>query len=148
MYRFSILLPLFLLVFSTSACGPQRHFAQLTSGQSIDQRLVGSWGGSETDDQLEGMKKSWVMERTESGTFSLDFQVTYRGQAPQQIIETGRWWIKDGLFYEYHNVSGQTDVYAYDVLNKQQIRFRSHTLSSGGAHDDDAYTFVDTRVVK
>jgi hypothetical protein len=148
MYRFPILLLSFcFIIFSTSACSPRQYLSTVASGQSIDQRLVGSWSGSEANDQTQGMQKSWVMARTSTGSFTLDFRVTYDGQAPQQIIETGRWWIEDGLFYEYHDSSGLTDVYAYEILNKRQVRFSAQTLSPGN-QDDDEYVFVDTKVGK
>ncbi|MFK8164905.1 MAG: hypothetical protein AB8H12_20835 [Lewinella sp.] len=149
MYRLPFLLLSFcFILLSTSACSPRQHLATVATGQSIDQRLVGTWSGSEADDQVKGMQKSWTMARTADGSFTLDFRVTYDNRPSEQFIETGRWWIADGLFHEFHDISGQTDIYAYKILNKQQVRFSAQALSGGGDHDDDTYVFVDTKVGK
>lgn len=114
----------------------------LSNGKQIDKRLTGEWAGSESDNQLEGMQKSWVMTRKNDGTFMLDFTFRKDGQE-HNSIETGNWWIQDGKFYEAHKESGMTDIYTYQILDKNRIKFSSVDISI--EMNKEAYEFIDTR---
>lgn len=116
----------------------------LSNGKQIDKRLAGEWAGSETDKQIEGMQKKWVMTRNTDGTFVLDFTFTQDGETNKNI-ETGTWWIQDGKFYEAHSESGMTDIYTYDVLDKNHIKFRA--VKSSMDMNTDSYEFIDTRKI-
>ncbi|WP_379965504.1 hypothetical protein [Epilithonimonas sp. UC225_85] len=122
------------------SCG--NTISTLSNGKQIDSRLAGEWTGSETDNQIEGMKKEWVMTRNNDGTFVLDFTFTKDGET-NKTIETGNWWIQDGKFYEAHSESGLTDIYTYQVLDKNQIKFKSVNISIG--MNKESYEFIDTR---
>lgn len=134
---------LFVLIAALSLISCSSQLTTLSSGQKIDKRLVGTWEGAEKDQQIEGLSKSWVMQRNADGTFELDFKFTQDGHT-QNNIETGNWWIQDGLFHEKHNESGNTDVYSYTVLNQDQIKFVSKSISMD--MNTDAYEFIDRRV--
>jgi Lipocalin-like domain len=114
----------------------------LTIGKKIDDRLVGVWCGSEKDQQVEGVEKKWEMTRREDGTFTLDFITTQYGVS-NKTVETGNWWIDNGKFYEYHDVSGNTDVYKYIVLDSKRIKFISVNMSM--EMNNENYEFIDTR---
>src|SRR5687767_4155187 len=114
----------------------------INSGKQIDSRLIGVWVGSEKDKQIEGVEKKWVMTRRDDGTFTLDFTYTQNGKS-QTIVENGNWWIENGRFYEYHDVSGNTDIYKYEVLDSDHIKFISKNMSVDIA--SESYEFIDTR---
>ena len=133
------LLAVLMTMFAIS-CSTQ--MTTLENGKKIDNRLVGVWSGSEKDQQIDGVEKKWDMTRNADGTFILDFVFTQNGRA-QQTQETGNWWIEGNKFYEYHEESGKTDVYTYSVLNENQIKFKSQSISVG--MNNDSYEFTDTR---
>lgn len=123
-----------------SSCSTQ--MLTLSNGKQIDKRLVGNWTGSESEQQIDGVNKSWEMIRSEDGSFILDFTFTQFGKT-QNSKETGNWWIENGKFNEFHNESGKTDIYKYEILNKNQIKFISESISVD--MNSDSYEFVDTR---
>ena len=133
------LLAVLMMIFAIS-CSTQ--MTTLENGKKIDNRLVGVWSGSEKDQQIDGVSKKWNMTRNADGTFILDFVFTQNGRT-QEIQETGNWWIEGNKFYEYHEESGKTDVYTYSVLNENQIKFKSQSISVG--MNNDSYEFTDTR---
>lgn len=129
-----------LMTFFVVSCSTQ--YKTLENGKKIDNRLVGVWSGAEKDQQIDGVSKKWDMTRNADGTFILDFVFTQNGRT-QEIQETGNWWIEGNKFYEYHEESGKTDVYTYSVLNENQIKFKSQSISVG--MNNDSYEFTDTR---
>ncbi len=113
-------------LFTLTSCST--YLKKISTGKSIDTRLIGVWYGSEIDKQIEGVEKKWEMTRREDGTFTLNFTFTQNGK-PKNTIETGHWWIQDGEFHEYHDFSGNTDVYKYKILNIDQIKFIAKNMS-------------------
>ena len=128
-----------------TSCSTPGYLAKTSGGKVIDTRLVGDWEGSEEDNQLKGMTKHWQMQRTADGKFILNFNVTIEGES-KPFTEKGSWWVKDGKFYELHDVSGKTDMYEYTILNESQVKFK--TISLGIDHTNQEYEFIDTRVKK
>ncbi len=128
-----------------TSCTSHQYLTKTGDGKIIDQRLVGDWEGGEEDNQIKGMTKQWKMIRTKEGKFVLDFKATIDGVS-QQFIEAGNWWVKGGKFYEFHEGSGKTDTYEYEVPNEDQVKFKAITL--GVDHEDQAYEFIDTRIMK
>lgn len=134
------LLMLSLSFFFLTSCGS--HLMNLSNQKQIDKRLVGTWVGSEKDDQIDGMEKSWEMKRNADGTFVLDFRFNVDGKI-QHSMENGSWWIENGKFHEFHEYSGKTDLYRYEVLDKNQIKFSAETINI--AMNTEEYSFIDTR---
>ena len=118
------------------------HLKTIDSGKKIDTRLIGVWYGSEKDKQVDGMEKKWEMTRLVDGTFTLNFTFIENGQS-QTSKETGNWWVENGIFMEFHEVSGNTDMYKYKVLNNEQIKFIAKNISVDMASEN--YEFIDTR---
>lgn len=118
------------------------QMTKLDNGKEIDNRLVGVWVGSESNQQIEGVEKSWEMNRKSDGTFELDFTYTQEGET-HYSDETGKWWIENGIFHEFHDYSGKTDLYSYEVLNKDQIKFSAKNFNVDMV--SDTYEFIDTR---
>ncbi|MDI9338848.1 MAG: hypothetical protein QM539_10565 [Alphaproteobacteria bacterium] len=114
----------------------------ISSGKKIDTRLVGVWYGSEKDKQIVGMVKKWELTRLVDGTFTINFTVVVNGES-KTIKQTGKWWVKNGVFKEYHDISGNTDIYKYKVLNSDQIKFVAISMSMDMASEN--YEFIDTR---
>ena len=131
----TLLLSLFLFSCTT-------QLTKLPTGKKIDSRLVGEWTGAEKDKQIEGVQKSWEMNRRADGTFTLDFKFTQDGET-QQTEEIGEWWIADGKFYEFHQGSGETNTYEYTVLNEDQVKFKSLKMSQDMSRE--SYEFIDKR---
>jgi hypothetical protein len=127
------------------ACSQKNFLISLDNQKQIDKRLVGIWVGNEKDNQIEGMYKEWKMYRNSDGSFSIDFKATLNGRV-QESTEKGNWWVENGYFFEYHNISGKTDVYIYTVLNKKQVKFKATNLEI--PHFNMDYEFIDTKVKK
>ncbi|WP_460219451.1 hypothetical protein [Psychroserpens sp. MEBiC05023] len=133
------------LSITLSSCGPNRHFIKNDNGKSIDKRLVGQWKGNESGNIIEGMTSEWTMIRNVDGTFSLDVKATLDNEIIEGT-ELGIWWIEDGLFHEFHNDSGKTDIYYYEIISKTQIKFKAKKMSFEVFNED--YEFIDTKISK
>lgn len=128
------ILAVFLLVSQLAMC--QKTF---------DQNLFGSWEGSEKDNQKKNLEKHWIMHRFENGNFVLLFTMIEDG-AVDSFSETGKWWIENGQFHEYHNNTKLTDVYSYQMLDPEHVKFKAKSLSLD--HDNQQYEFIDTKIVE
>lgn len=137
--NFSLLLLVSLLLLSSCST----NFKTLDNGKKIDTNLIGTWKGSETDKQIAGFYKSWIMQRNSDGSFVLNFTFTENGKT-KNWKETGSWWIKNNLFYEFHNESQLTDTYEYTILNENQVKFKSKKMSI--EMNADSYEFIDNKV--
>jgi hypothetical protein len=117
----------------------------LSSGKQIDRTLVGNWKGNESSQQKEGMTKKWVFKRFINGDFYVIIEQESK-DGVSYVEDDGKWWIQDGLYYEFHNNSGLTDVYTYQALNKDEIQFKSKSIDLPMAVSE--YTYIDTRMKK
>lgn len=129
-----------LLLFVLASCS--NGSMNTASGKKIDSRLVGVWTGSEQDQQLEGAQKTWEMTRNPDGTFLLNFKIIIKGESDEHT-ERGNWWVKNGKFYEFHDDSGETDIYKYHVLDNNRIKFISKDVKV--EMNTENYEFIDTR---
>lgn len=109
----------------------------------IDTCLVGTWSGSEKDEQWEGVQKNWVQYRYPNGKLITKFTTTQFGVV-DVFTETGKWWTKNNKFYERRDGAKKPDVYTYEIADKNHIIFRSVILPK--KFKDKNYQFVDTRV--
>lgn len=109
----------------------------------IDTCLVGTWSGSEKDEQWEGVQKNWVQYRYLDGKLITKFTTTQFG-IEDVFTETGKWWTKNGKFYEKRVGARKPDVYTYEIADKNHIIFRAVKLST--YFENKNYQFVDTRV--
>lgn len=136
---------IFILMFSLTSCGVNQYLSEIDNEKTIDARLVGEWKGGETGHQFKDTTKEWIMTRNSDGTFLLDFRVT-SGGITQKYEESGNWWVENGLFHEFHEYSGKTDLYEYKLLNNDQVKFKA--ISSEVEHDntEEAYEFIDTKI--
>jgi len=110
---------------------------------SIDSCLVGTWSGSEKDEQAKDVQVNWIQYRYSDGKLVTKFTQTYLGEE-SVTIEKGKWWTKDGKFYEKSEDSKKPDIYNYEVVDKNHIIFRAFKLAT--EFESKNYQFVDTRV--
>lgn len=139
--KFYNLIMISLLSLVISSCTSQ--MIRLADGNYVDKRLVGTWVGSESDQQISGVQKSWEMKRNSDGSFILNFTYSQDGEI-HNSVETGKWWIENGRFNEFHNDSGKTDVYKYEILSQDKVKFTSETISVD--MNKKKYEFIDTRI--
>jgi hypothetical protein len=107
--------------------------------------LVGIWEGSEKDNQVNGMEKKWTMDRKENGTFIIKFETKIKGKK-NTTTEYGTWWTEGNKFFEYHEDTGLTDEYIYEILNKKQVKFIMKSTDID--FNKPNYIFIDTKVKK
>ena len=86
----------------------------------IDTCLVGTWSGSEKDEQWEGVQKNWVQYRYPNGKLITKFTITQFGIVDVST-ETGKWWTKNSKFYERRDGAKKPDVYTYEIADKNHI---------------------------
>jgi flagellar biosynthesis regulator FlbT len=120
-------------------------FSQETNNiqnKSIDPKLVGCWKGSEVGQQKKGVSKYWVSCRFENGTTTLLFVTLNKNGEVIQKTENGKWWVENGKYYEFHTVSGMTDVYEYEIV-ENAVNFKAIELM--GKKNPD-YSFFDFKI--
>lgn len=121
----------------------QPYFAQSNSDRYLDESLIGIWKGIESNQQIEGMEKLWEMTRYPDGTYSIKFKIDFRGFISESK-EEGEWWIEDGKYHEKHSNSQITDIYDFELLDGNKIRFE--LLESPSQFNNENYQFVDTLI--
>lgn len=126
----------FLFILSTS-------FAQ-SKDAKIDPKFVGSWTGSEKDQQQLGLEKHWIMHRFNDGDFILLFTIINDGEVTTHA-EKGKWWIENNEFHELHFNSGLTDIYTYKFLDDYHIMFKSKVIIES---TQEHYEFLDTKLIE
>ena len=117
-------------------------FTILKDNKKDEKKFIGSWTGSEKDNQREGLTKHWIQNRYKDGTFILMF-TTIENCEVEHIVERGKWSIKGGLFYEYHN-DGKTDIYSYEIIDDNHIKFKAKQM--GIEQNNEEYEFIDTKL--
>jgi hypothetical protein len=114
-------------------------------GKTTDNRFVGTWWGSEKDEQVKGVLVKWVQERFSDGKLITHFTFVYEDGSEETSVEKGKWWVQDGLFFEQTEGTLKSDVYSYEIVDPDHIIFRAKKLSV--AFENKNYQFVDTRVI-
>ena len=109
----------------------------------IDQKLVGTWKGSEVDQQMVGVTKHWVFSRFADGTFSMMY-VTAQDCDINSHVETGQWWVEKGQYHELHYVSGKTDIYTYSFPTNKTVTYKVVDSAFVG----ETYEFTDTKITE
>ena len=113
-----------------TSCSSTRNL----KGNNSDFKIfVGSWTGV---NRLEYDLTMWVQERFANGTYSIIF-FNIDGNEVFQSVEMGKWWIKDGHFYELRNGLKEPDVYNYAIESKDIITFKAVKVN---------YEFTDRRI--
>jgi hypothetical protein len=133
---------LFILTFVFTISLSFGQETQKVEAKTIDTKLVGSWKGSEKDQQQKGLTKYWVAYRFEDGKITILFvAIDKKGKVIQQT-ETGRWWIENGKYYELHNYDNVTDIYDYEVIDNS-IKFTGVDVMGD---ENTKYTYFDYKI--
>ena len=117
-------------------------FTTYTENNKDEKKFLGSWIGSEKDNQRKDLTKHWIQNRYKDGTFVLMF-TTIENCKVEHMTERGKWSIKDGLFYELHN-DGKTDIYSYEIIDDNHIKFKAKQM--GIEQENKEYEFIDTKL--
>ena len=83
------------------------------------------------------------MHRFDNGNFVLLFTIIEDGEV-SNFTESGKCWTQGNVFYEYHNNSKTTDVYTYQVLDANHVKFKMRNSGIGQANEE--YEFIDTKL--
>ena len=113
-----------------------------TLDDKLKKQLIGTWSGSEEDNQKQGLTKYWIQYRNKNGTFTYLFTVIKNCDV-ESHIEKGKWWVNEGVFYEKYDVDGKTDSYLVKLLDDNNIKFKAKELSL--EFDNKEYEFTETR---
>lgn len=105
-------------------------------------KLIGTWSGSERDNQKLGLTKHWIQIRNKNGTYVLLYLAIENCEVDNEV-EKGKWWVKAGVFYEKFDGDGKTDVYAVEMLDDNNVKFKAKELSL--KFDNKEYEFTETR---
>lgn len=111
---------------------------------SVDVKLIGVWTGEYLEEG--GTLKRWTQTRNADGTYVIEFSFTGVDGTVRGFIESGRWWIMDGLFHEIAlPEKGYPDKYQYSFKNKACVNF-ALVESEGFAEEADSYMFSECLV--
>ena len=108
----------------------------------LKSKLIGTWSGSEEDNQIQGVTKYWIQIRSKNGTFTKLF-TSIQNCEVESHIEKGKWWVKDGVFYEKFKGDGMTDSYSIEVIDDNNLKFKAKKLSL--EFDNKEYEFSEIR---
>jgi hypothetical protein len=115
---------------------------QPNDDKKLKNTLVGTWSGSEEGNQAKGVTKYWIQNRDKNGTFILMFTAITECKVVNWV-EKGKWWIKDGLFYEVTEGNEKPDVYEVKILEDGKINFKAKVLTV--EFENEEYEFTETR---
>ncbi len=107
-----------------------------------DSKLVGIWKGSETNRQIDGIEKHWILERFENGKYVIMFTIKEDCDI-RTSTEKGEWWTNEGKYFERSGSNSPVDIYNYEIKNNKTINFRSVKLNGVDKSD---YNFSDFKV--
>lgn len=116
---------------------------QTEETKTFDTKLIGCWKGSEIGQQQKGLSKYWVSCRFEDGTSTLLFIAIDKKGKVTQTTENGKWWVANGKYYELHNYDGVTDIYDYEIIDNNSIKFTAVEIMGD---KNSEYTFVDYKI--
>jgi hypothetical protein len=108
----------------------------------LKNKLTGTWSGFEEDNQTRGVTKYWIQIRNKNGTFIIMF-TSIEDCEVESHVEKGKWWVKDGLFYETSEGDKNPDVYAVEMLDNDNIKFKAKEISP--EFDNKEYEFTEIR---
>jgi hypothetical protein len=107
----------------------------------IDVKLIGVWEGEYIE--KTGTIRKWMQVRKADGSYKIDFSFQEVDGTVNQFSESGKWWIKDGLFHELApSWMKESDIYQYHFKQKDCVSF---VLVSGNESTEeiDDYEFTE-----
>lgn len=139
------LLKITLILIILSSCSSQSRVTklQLPETDNIESKFYGSWSGMEENKQIDGASKHWIQHRFKSGKYILIYMVIYKGEI-FKFSEEGKWWIKDGFFFELNSTSEKPDKYEFKVIDDYNIWFKEIDMQKSDLNGK--YEFVDKKL--
>ena len=131
---FFLILTSFLLLSATTK--------KTNDDDKLKNKLTGTWSGFEEDNQIRGVTKYWIQIRNKNGTYILMY-TTIENCEVENFVEKGKWWVKDGVFYEKYEDSDEPDVYTVEMLDDNNVKFKAKKLSP--EFDNKEYEFTEIR---
>ncbi|NDP26994.1 MAG: hypothetical protein GZ087_06145 [Flavobacterium sp.] len=113
-----------------------------TDDDKLKSKLIGTWSGSEEDNQIRGVTKYWIQKRDKNGTYILMYTAIENCEV-ENFVEKGKWWVKDGIFYEKYEGNGELDVYTVEMVDDNNVKFKAKKLSP--EFDNKEYEFTEIR---
>lgn len=108
---------------------------------ALDVKLIGVWTGEYLEEG--GTLKRWKQTRNADGTYIVEFSFMEKDETARDFTESGRWWIKDGLFHEIAlPEKGHPDKYRYSFKKKGCVSFQL-VESEGFAEEEGSYVFSE-----
>jgi hypothetical protein len=109
-----------------------------------DPKLIGTWKGSEKNNQIDGVKKSWIMIRKSNGSYKIKFSTKDEEGNSQTFEEKGKWWTSGNQLFEQYEGSDKPAVYTYKILDDKTIYFKMTTADT--EFNNSNYEFIDTKI--
>ncbi len=108
---------------------------------SLDVKLIGVWLGEYLEEG--GTLKRWKQTRNADGTYIIEFSFSEKDDMARYFTESGRWWVKNGLFHEIAlPEKGYPDKYRYSFNKKDCVSFELME-SEGFAEEEGSYVFSE-----
>lgn len=114
-----------LVLVATLACSCS-SLTKMNSNRDNDVKnwnaLVGKWHGNVL--LKDGEKREWVIERTNTGQYSIDFFTTYKDGSTDRQTERGEWGISGNIYFTIfksfvidgdHDTTDSSDPYNRDA---------------------------------
>lgn len=105
---------------------------------TLKDKFVGTWKGSDKGTLDNNEINFWEVIRTSDGKFFVKFTTHFKDGTVETSTETGLWIVDENFFYEQREGENEADVYTYNIVSNNEIRFKD-TISS--------YQFTDERLL-
>lgn len=109
-----------------------------------DPKLIGTWKGSEKNNQIDGVSKNWIMIRKSNGTYKIKFSTKDEEGNSQSFEEKGKWWTSGNQLFEQYEGSDKPAVYTYKILDDKTIHFKM--ITSDTEFNNNNYEFIDIKI--
>ncbi len=136
MKRLKIPPALICMIILQIGCGGVHKTYQGSAPEDTRRIFVGTWQGEHMDDEQK-LLRTWTQNRAEDGTYTITF-FHHTEKGVYRSAQKGKWWIDGDRFYEIApDVMEEPDVYEFEILNENEIRFKSVVTD---------YEFIDSRL--
>ena len=136
MKRLKTTLTLVFVVILISACASVNNSYTESVLEDTRRIFVGTWKGKYVDHKGR-LSRTWIQNRLPDGTYTITF-IHHTQEGIYSSKQEGKWWVDGDRFYEIApNVMEEPDVYQFEILNENEIHFRSIA---------EDYEFIDKRM--
>ncbi|MDY6990417.1 MAG: hypothetical protein SWQ30_20440 [Thermodesulfobacteriota bacterium] len=123
------------MVILQAGCAAYHCTVRGNAPDEVKRLFIGTWEGEHVD-QEGNLMRTWIQRRAEDGTYAITF-AHYSEKGIRKSGQRGKWWIEGDRFYEIDpDAMEDPDVYQFEILNENEIRFKSITTD---------YEFIDKR---